>query len=314
MDALPYYKWHWQRWRANRRVQRLTLAEKGAYRELLDECWAEGFIPDDMPSLADICGCSEAEMAEVWTVIRDRFYEVGTGCLTNKTLEEQRTATDNLRAANARNGKAGAEAKIANAKEVEATAKRPPSDRQENSSERHIGEERRGEKRRGKKSSSRSKVASDDRHVPFREAFRKYFLHKNPGLDEEPWDGQEANQLNRFLKKNPRFTLDQWKILLNWRARSLVPHGMNLSTWIGSALKWATGPTDRFGNSVPPTGENNARDQSISDRNEDLIAQFRAEDMDFGENHNGRTLEAGRSGIEPQGNGVAREFVLRPAI
>lgn len=43
-EALPYYRWHWRDYRANRKVQRMTYIERGLYRELLDECWAEGFI------------------------------------------------------------------------------------------------------------------------------------------------------------------------------------------------------------------------------------------------------------------------------
>ena len=61
--VLPYYKWFWQDWRANRKIQRMTYIEKGLYRELLDECWVEGFIPDDIEELADICGCPKEIMA-----------------------------------------------------------------------------------------------------------------------------------------------------------------------------------------------------------------------------------------------------------
>jgi hypothetical protein len=64
-EALPYYRWHWRDYRANRKVQRMTYVERGLYRELLDECWAEGFISDDLGALAEVCGCPRDVLARI---------------------------------------------------------------------------------------------------------------------------------------------------------------------------------------------------------------------------------------------------------
>ena len=87
----------------------------------------------------------------------------------------------------------------------------------------------------------------DPRHVVFRDSFRAYFMHKNPLLTQEPWDGQEAAHLAKFLRKNPEFGPDAWKTVLRHRARSPVAHSESLSAWIGRALGWVAGPTDAFG-------------------------------------------------------------------
>ena len=44
----------------------MTYVERGLYRELLDECWAEGFIPTEMQDLADICDCPVDVMRDAW--------------------------------------------------------------------------------------------------------------------------------------------------------------------------------------------------------------------------------------------------------
>lgn len=114
MEPLGYYKWHWQAWRANRRVQRMSWQARGLYRELLDEFWAEGSIPDDMVFMAEVCGCTEDEMATYWVEISHCF-ELRDDRLYNRKMDEQRTAKDSHRVAMANAGKAGAIAKIESA-------------------------------------------------------------------------------------------------------------------------------------------------------------------------------------------------------
>lgn len=154
LAPLPYYKWFWQRWRANRNVQRMRLADRGAYRELIDECWAEGFIPDDVSALAEICGCEVEEMAEVWPHIRARFYEIQPGRYTNHALEDQRTELDTLRVVNSKNARDAALARVkaANAERVLAH----PGD---SLGERHIEEERKEEERKESIAQSAKKPA-----------------------------------------------------------------------------------------------------------------------------------------------------------
>jgi hypothetical protein len=57
-EAMPWYRWLVKDYRANRKVQRTGYIARGLYRELLNEAWIEGSLPNDLAALADICGCS----------------------------------------------------------------------------------------------------------------------------------------------------------------------------------------------------------------------------------------------------------------
>ena len=124
LEPLPYYKWHWLRWRASRKVQRQSLLERGIYHELLDEQWAEGCIYET--SLPEILGNSKQVLASAKQVLTMCFSEISPGVWQNSTLEEQRTENDKIRSKRKIAGKLGAEAKIeslASAKQVLASAK-----------------------------------------------------------------------------------------------------------------------------------------------------------------------------------------------
>jgi uncharacterized protein YdaU (DUF1376 family) len=108
--TLPYYKWFWQDWRANRKIQRMSYIERGLYRELLDECWVEGSIPNDLKELADICGCPDEVMADAWQVLSSCFV-LSDGVLVNEKLHSLRTEKDGERLKKAENGKKGGIAK-----------------------------------------------------------------------------------------------------------------------------------------------------------------------------------------------------------
>ena len=127
---LPYYKWFWQDWRANRKIQRMSYIERGLYRELLDECWVEGSIPNDIGELADICGCPVDVMTDAWQVLSGCFVLID-GVLINEKLHSLRTEKDIERLKKAENGKKGGIAK--------AIGKQVPSNC-------HIEEKRREEK------------------------------------------------------------------------------------------------------------------------------------------------------------------------
>lgn len=131
---LSYYKWFWQDFRANRKVQRMNYIERGLYRELLDECWADGSLPNDIPELAEICGCPDDVMENAWQVLSKCFIDRGDGRLVNDKLESLRTDTDKTRLARAESGKKGA------------IAKQMPSNSLANASNCHIEEKRREEK------------------------------------------------------------------------------------------------------------------------------------------------------------------------
>ena len=116
LEALPYYFWHWRDHRANRKVQRMTYVERGLYRELLDECWAEGFIPDDLDALAEICGCPKHVMEKSWPRVRACFVEASPGTLINPRMDRERTEKDTERASKAIAGARGGRSKASSAK------------------------------------------------------------------------------------------------------------------------------------------------------------------------------------------------------
>lgn len=132
-EPLPYYRWFWRDFRANRKVQRMSWQARGLYRELLDEFWAEGSLPNDLEKLADICGCKLSEMKQLWPEI-EPCWELWPEGFRNAKMDEQRTDADYVRAQNAANGRSGGRAKAANAKRPLANG----SDRYDSASERHI--------------------------------------------------------------------------------------------------------------------------------------------------------------------------------
>lgn len=115
--GLPYYRWYVADYRASRAVQRMDYIVRGLYRELLDECWVEGAIPDDAEKLADICGCPVDVMANAWKVLKPRFSPlVGMDSyLTMTRLEVERTESDKIRTVRALAGAKGGRAAAAKA-------------------------------------------------------------------------------------------------------------------------------------------------------------------------------------------------------
>lgn len=70
-------------------TRHLALAERGAYRELLDHQWELGRLPNDEARLARILGVTVDEFRPIWESIGDKF-EASDGFLINKRLEEHR--------------------------------------------------------------------------------------------------------------------------------------------------------------------------------------------------------------------------------
>lgn len=73
---LPYYPWYAVDYRASFKVQRLSWQARGLYREILDECWIRGHVPDDFNELALICRCDIKDVAEHWRYIKPLLREV----------------------------------------------------------------------------------------------------------------------------------------------------------------------------------------------------------------------------------------------
>jgi uncharacterized protein YdaU (DUF1376 family) len=145
LRPLPYYKWFWQDWRANRKAQRMSYIERGLYRELLDECWVEGFIPNDISTLAEICGCPNEVMANAWQVLESCF-ELIDNKYINKKMESMRTEKDTERLIKSLNGKKGGDSKSLNNKPKKASAKQVLASANQVQASANIEEKRREEK------------------------------------------------------------------------------------------------------------------------------------------------------------------------
>jgi len=170
MRPLPYYKWYWLDWRGNRTVQRMNYIERGLYRELLDECWSEGGIPNDIEMLADICGCPCDVMADAWQVLSKCFVDSGNclangkQLLANKRLEKERTSKDKERITKAKNGRVGGTSKSLKNKDIVASAKQVLA----SPSNCHIEEKRREENKK-----NRSSKMTDPLFEEFWDAYSK---------------------------------------------------------------------------------------------------------------------------------------------
>lgn len=100
----------------------MSYIERGLYRELLDECWVEGSIPDSMELLAEICGCPVDVMANAWQML-SKCFKHSDGCYTNEKLDSLRTERDAIRAKRIIAGKKGGLCKALNNNENLANAR-----------------------------------------------------------------------------------------------------------------------------------------------------------------------------------------------
>jgi uncharacterized protein YdaU (DUF1376 family) len=67
-----------------------TLAERGAYTDLLFYAWDMGELPDDPSRLARMLGISVQEFEAVWPAIRHKFAVTASGGIVNERMERER--------------------------------------------------------------------------------------------------------------------------------------------------------------------------------------------------------------------------------
>jgi uncharacterized protein YdaU (DUF1376 family) len=79
-------------------TRHLTLAERGAYTDLLFFQWENGHLPSEPERLARLIGCTPQEFASVWEHISEKFTESDEG-LFNRRLEDHRAEALRLRTA-----------------------------------------------------------------------------------------------------------------------------------------------------------------------------------------------------------------------
>lgn len=244
--ALPYFKWYWQDWRANRVVQRMNYIERGLYRELLDECWAEGGIPEEVEELAFLCDCPVDVMASAWQVLSKCFVPGETdGVLVNARLERERTAKDRERLNRSKAGKKGGRAKGLNAKEKIASA----STCLATPSKSHIEEKRREEKSKDQKlmSSAEPNDAPDEARekIPYAE-IRKLYAEILPGLPQvKLFDDARKKAIRSRWNADPRFqNLDFWRKFFEHISKSDFLMGRSSNPWHGCGFDWIFKPAN----------------------------------------------------------------------
>lgn len=88
---LQRHPWDIPRWRLSGSRRQLSVPARYAYRELCDEVFAEGSIPDDAEQCAVICGMTVAEFTPLWGELRPRFRRVREGRLRNREAYIART-------------------------------------------------------------------------------------------------------------------------------------------------------------------------------------------------------------------------------
>jgi uncharacterized protein YdaU (DUF1376 family) len=87
-------------------TRHLTLAERGAYTDLLFFQWELGRLPREPERLARLIGCSAEEFGAVWPAIKAKFVQIEVG-LINTRLEEHRAEVLRLRDVRAEVGRIG---------------------------------------------------------------------------------------------------------------------------------------------------------------------------------------------------------------
>jgi uncharacterized protein YdaU (DUF1376 family) len=78
-------------------TRHMTLAERGAYFDLLCFQWTIGPLPTDKARLAKLISVSPKEFSRVWPAIKGKFKEARNGFI-NERLEQHRQKATRLRA------------------------------------------------------------------------------------------------------------------------------------------------------------------------------------------------------------------------
>lgn len=104
---LSWYQWNPGQWQGSRKVQRMSWAARGLYRELMDECWIKGSVPSTAQGIAALFEAEEDEISALLPQIIRCFDVHPDGYMTSPFIEEVRTEADARRViqANRRLGK-----------------------------------------------------------------------------------------------------------------------------------------------------------------------------------------------------------------
>ena len=90
----PVFPWYWKDWKSDPHVAQMSLAERGAYRELLDTLWAEGTVDLDLRLLARVVRCEYRQFKRIWTVLEPRFVKIIK--LRSTSIEDRLSELNNV--------------------------------------------------------------------------------------------------------------------------------------------------------------------------------------------------------------------------
>ena len=107
-DQPPAFQFYAKDWLASSAVRRMTLAERGAYIDLLAHAWNDGAIPNDAESLSSMLGVSKRVWKTVAPKVLSRFTDKGDGTLVNEKQEGVRAQLLAWKEGQSKAGKAGA--------------------------------------------------------------------------------------------------------------------------------------------------------------------------------------------------------------
>lgn len=94
LQPLSWYQWNPTQWQGSRKVQRMSWAARGLYRELMDECWIKGSVPSTVNGIAELFEVDESEIAPLLPQVIRCFDVHEDGSMTSPFIEVIRTEAD----------------------------------------------------------------------------------------------------------------------------------------------------------------------------------------------------------------------------
>jgi uncharacterized protein YdaU (DUF1376 family) len=111
MKTAPAYQFYASDAMADKRYRLMTLAERGLYLSLLNECWVNHSIPADPNAIAKWLGYSPDEIKSALTERVLAYFKSNQGELTSPELERYRHELEERRDKLSQAGKKGVKAK-----------------------------------------------------------------------------------------------------------------------------------------------------------------------------------------------------------
>jgi uncharacterized protein YdaU (DUF1376 family) len=121
---LPYYLFYLGLYRSSRKVQSMGYVQRGLYRELLDECWVKGYIPDNIKELAKICHCPPSRFAQAWPRLSKCFIPLEPGKLESERMSKEALRVLQIIESRSRSGQKGGLQRVENSNNRDANARK----------------------------------------------------------------------------------------------------------------------------------------------------------------------------------------------